>query len=150
VSLLLALSIFARVSFAAPPETVAAADPKAAQARVQSALVEPLAAKERDQSRFSRARLPAQERRVRILDEKPRTDAQGGVFFTFAVDARHGVRADDAGWKLAAVGGCVYQSGEVFVQSGERHRPAAFLLGKNLKPVAEHVCKPATLAAATN
>ena len=110
---------------------------------MRTALVEPLAAKERDQSRFSRARMPAQERRVRVLDEKPRTDAQGGTFHAFVIDARHGV-VEEAAWRLATISGCVYSDGKVFVQSGERQRPAAFLLGKNLKPVEEHVCKAAT------
>lgn len=136
----LALVICARTSLAAPPEVVAAAE-----ARVQHDLLEPLAAKERDQSRFSRARLPAQERRVRILDEQPRRDARGDAFLAFAVDARHGVRAlgPEDGWRRGAIAGCVYVDGRVFVQSGERHRPAAFLLGKKLKPVEAHICTAA-------
>ena len=64
-----------------------------------------LAAKEREQSKFSRARLPAQERRVRLLDEHPGVDAAGQAFYTFAIDARHGIRpiGDDGGWRKAAV-----------------------------------------------
>jgi hypothetical protein len=142
--LLAVLMIHAPLSFAERP----APDP--VEARIQSELLAPLAAKERQQSRFSRARLPAQERRARVLDEAPRTDAQGDIFYTFAVDARHGVRpvGDDEGWRLATVKGCVYVTGGIFVQNGERHRPAAFLLGKNLEPVAEHVCRPAAVQTA--
>lgn len=138
-----ALVIFAasRTSLAAPPEIVAVAE-----GRVQRELLGPLAAKERNQSQFSRARLPAQERRVRILDEEPRHDARGAAFLTFAVDARHGKRglADDAGWRSAAITGCIYVDGGLFVQSGERHRPADFLLGKKVPQGEEHLCKEQT------
>jgi len=97
--------------------------------------VKPLAAKEADQSRFSRARLPAAERRVRILDEG--RDAKGDAFFAFAVDDRHG----GSSWRVAGVTGCVYAGrGDVFVKMGEQHRPAAILLGKNVKPVADYLC----------
>ena len=150
-SLMLALLILARAILAPPVAAEglpAAPESKDAAALVQRALLQPLAAKERDQSRFSRARLPAQERRVRVLDGQPRKDAAGHAFFAFAVDARHGiypVRDDDAaGWREATITGCVYlERGEVFVKSGDRYRPAAFLLGKNLKPVAETICQGA-------
>ena len=144
--LAVAVLTFARASFAGAPPPDAAAT---AEARIKSELVEPLAAKERDQSRFSRARMPAQERRVRVLDEKPRIDAQGAAFYTFAIDARHGVRGlsdEDNAWKLSAISGCAYVDGKIFVQNGERHRPAAFLLGKNLKAVDEHICRAANPA----
>jgi hypothetical protein len=127
----------------APPVAKAA---KAAEALVAHDLVEPLAAKERDRGRFSRARPPAQERRVRILDDEPQKDAKGGVFFTFVVDARYGLHplGDDAGWRPAAIAGCAYVArGEVFVKLGDRHSPAARLLGKNVKPAAENICQGA-------
>jgi hypothetical protein len=141
---MLALLLFTRVALAESP-----APEKAAGELVRHQLVEKLAAKERDQSRFSRARLPAQERRVRILDEKSGVDAGGKAFFAFAVDARHGIRGDDEGWRLATITGCAYvEGGEVFVKIGEGHRPAAFLLGKKLAPVADPICKPATAGVA--
>lgn len=146
---MLAISLTSALSFAAPPPEVAVAGAKEAEARVKSGLIDPLAAKEREQSKFSRARLPAQERRVR-LDETPHTDANGAVFYTFAVDARHGIRAEGEGWRLAAVTGCAYASGELFVKNGERFRPAAFLLGKNLKPAAEQICVAATTTASND
>jgi hypothetical protein len=79
---------------------------------------------------------------------EPRTDARGGAFYSFAVDARHGVRglAGEEGWRRAAIAGCVYVDGQVFVEKGPRHRPAAFLLGKKLEPVDAHVCRAATPA----
>ena len=127
----------------------AAADgkPAAPEAVIQKVLIQPLAAKERDQSKFSRARMPAQERRVRVLDAQPQIDAKGNAFYTFAVDARHGIRNrnDDAGWRLATHTGCAYvEGGEVFVKVGDGHRPAAFLVGKKLKAAAETTCRAAT------
>jgi hypothetical protein len=151
---MLATFAFARMLLASPvsAEEVPPPDAKAARALVERELVQPLAAKERDQSRFSRARLPAQERRVRILDEEIRKDAAGNAFFTFAIDARHGVFGpadDESQWRRAAVTGCVYvERGEVFVKSGDRYRPAAFLLGKNLKPAAEPTCQDVIVAQA--
>ena len=108
---------------------------------MQRTILEPLAAKESEQSRFSRASLPPQARRVRILDEQARVDARGGKFLRFAIDARHGFD-DEAEWRLAAITGCVYLArGEVYVQKGDEFRPAAFLLGKNRKPAAETICR---------
>ena len=136
----------------APPvaaeELPASAESRNAEAVVQRELLEPLAVRERNQSRFSRARLPPQERRVRVLDDQPRKDSAGDAFVTFAVDARHGLyplaEGDDARWGPTSIGGCVYvDRGEVFVKSGDRYRPAAFLLGKNLKPVADRFCQGA-------
>jgi len=149
---MLAILAFVPIALARPAaaEGVAPAPgATTAEALVRSQLVEPLAVKERDQSRFSRARLPARERRVRILDDQARTDARGARFFSFAIDERHGfgpVTGDDAAqWRLATVTGCAYvERGEVFVKSGDQHRPAAFLLGKNLKPTAAPVCGAAS------
>lgn len=129
----LALLAFTRLAFAD-----SSAAEKTAEAVVQRALVGPLAAKERDQSRFSRASLPPAERRVRILDE--RRDSKGDAFFTFAIDDRHGASS----WRVAGVTGCVYAGrGDVFVKMGDRVRPAAILLGKNVKPAAEYLCQAA-------
>ena len=129
--------LFARVAFAEPD----------AKTLVQRDLIAPLAVKERDQSKFSRARLPASERRVRV-DEQPKKDASGAVFYSFAVDARHGF--GDGDWLLGTVTGCVYvDRGAVLVKSGDHYRPAAFLLGKNLKPVADTMCQVAAEVAKT-
>lgn len=130
----------------AAAEETHAGDAKSAAAVVQRVLIKPLAAKEDDQSRFSRARMPAQERRVRILDDELHRDASGKTFVTFAVDARHGLMPadNDSGWRRDAITGCVYVDGSaVFVKSGDRYRPAAFLLGKNVKPAAESTCQVA-------
>lgn len=139
----LAILAFSHTTFAAP--TAASAEAKTAEALVSRDLVQPLAVKERDQSKFSRARLPPQARRVRILDEQPRKDTQGLAFMRFAIDARHGIGdADDASeWQLATITGCVYlDRSQVFVKKGDEYRPAAFLLGKKLKAAAETTCQP--------
>src|SRR5215831_17051047 len=100
---MLAILIFSRMTFAEPtaasgpsPEAKEAktAEMKTAEALVSRELIQPLAAKESGSSRFSRGRLPAQARRVRVLDEHPQKDARGGDFVRFAVDARHGFLTD--------------------------------------------------------
>lgn len=152
---MLASLVFAHTTFAAPTAADGSSEGKAAEvateektavALVSNELLQPLAEKERSRGRFSRARLPAQERRVRILDEQARKDTRGNAFVGFAVDARHGLRAvaaDDASWRKATITGCVYlDSGEVFVKKGDQYRPAAFLLGKNLKAAAAGTCQP--------
>jgi hypothetical protein len=148
---LLALLVCSRTTFAGPTAASGAPDAttaqaKAAQALVGRELIQPLAAKESHRSRFSRASLPAQARRVRILDEHK--DAQGQAFVRFAVDAHHGfgpaVDGDDSEWQLAAITGCAYvDRSQVFVKRGDEYRPAAFLLGKNVKAAAETTCQPA-------
>lgn len=120
-----------------------------AKAVVQKNLIAPLRAKEERHSRFSRARLPAQVRRVRMLDSEPQKDSQGLEFLTFTVDAKHGYgELDDDGevkadsWRKDVITGCVYpQSGEVFVKKGEKLFGAGLLLGKKTSAAAEHVCK---------
>lgn len=138
-----AILLFSHLTFAESPPEQSAASPevKPAEALVQSALLQPLARNERKRSRFTRAALPPQERRVRLLDQAPRQDAQGRPYVRFAVDARHGRRAD-APWRLDAITGCVYlEKGEVFVAKGEQFRPAKFLLGKYAKAAGSATCR---------
>lgn len=131
----------ASLSFAQAP-----ADRAKAEQLIEKDLLKPLAAKEEQRSRFSRAGLPPQVRRVRVLDQEVKKDAQGGEFLSFAVDAKHGADWLDEGepnpWRENAMTGCVYPAtGEIFVKSGKQHRPAAFLLGKKVKPAEAHVCE---------
>lgn len=147
--MLLSTLTLASLAWAEPP----AADAKGVEALVRRELVEPLKAKELKQSRFSRARLPPQVRRVRVLDDSPRHDSAGRAFFTFAIDARHGFEAleedGEASWRKAAITGCAYpDTQEVFVKSGDRHRPAAFLLGKKVKAAEAQACQGEATAAA--
>lgn len=108
-----------------------------AKDRVQSGLVTPLAKQEN--SRFSRARPAPRERRVRITQATESRDKHGRSFFSFAID----VRFVDAEWNENDIVGCVYKgSGDLFVKRGDAYRPAAFLLGKNVQPVAG-VCEAA-------
>lgn len=101
-----------------------------AQRRIEEGLVKPLA--EIESSRFSRARPPPRERRVQVLDSTEIFDKNGGLFLRFAIDVRFGSE-----WREKDIVGCVYtRSGALFVKKGDSYRPAAFLLGKNVEPVA--------------
>lgn len=127
------------------------AEPKSAVALVTERVVQPLVAKEREQSKFSRARLPPAERRVRLLDETSQQDSAGETFVTFAIDARHGWGDDDdeASWTKAAITGCVYPSrGEVFIKRGKAFHPAAAAVGKKTKAAPEATCREATQVSA--
>jgi hypothetical protein len=89
-------------------------------------------------SRFSRSRPEPRERRVRVTEVAVSVDKRGRAFVPFAIDVRFG-----AGWHENDVVGCAYRaSGDLFVKNGDAYRPAAFLLGKNLRPVAD-VCEAA-------
>jgi len=100
-------------------------------------LIGPLAEKDGGQEIYSRAYIPPHVRTVRIDDPKPRADADGKRFLTFAIDdtgMSSKVRKD-------AITGCVYpDSGKVFVGRGGSFFPAELLLGKKVATVAD-VCK---------
>jgi hypothetical protein len=106
------------------------------QSRVEDGLLKPLAG--RETHRFSRARPPPHERRIRVLQPTTTLDKSGRAFVPFAVDVRFG-----GDWQEDDIVGCVYRaSGHVFVKSGDAYRPASFLLGKDEAPVVG-VCEPA-------
>jgi hypothetical protein len=117
---------------------------------VNQRLVQPLVAKEREQSKFSRARPAPAERRVRLLDEKPQQDSAGEAFLTFAIDTRHGWGdEEDVHWTKAAITGCVYPDrGEVFIKRGKAFHPAAAALGKKTKAAPERTCQAAAQVSA--
>jgi hypothetical protein len=132
------LALLLAPSFASADE-----DPPAvvAQRRIEKGLVQPLVQKERERSRFSRAMMPPQERRVRVTQTVPVVDGNGRSYLTFAIDVRRGPT-----WHDNEVVGCAYlQTGALFVKSGDAYRPAAILLGKALDAV-PNVCTPATRA----
>ncbi|WP_394834350.1 hypothetical protein LVJ94_48410 [Pendulispora rubella] len=107
------------------------------QRRVEEALVKPLAEKEKERSRFSRARLPPRERRVRVTQTTPLRDASAREYIAFAVDVRFGDT-----WQENDIVGCAYpQTGALYVKSGDEYRPADILLGKRADPVPA-VCVP--------
>jgi hypothetical protein len=148
VILILSRTTFAEPTAARPPSPdVKSPEARIAAAAVGRVLLEPLARREHNTSKFSRASLGPQERRVRILDKQPRKDVVGAEFVRFAVDARHdfyaGASDDEATWGLATITGCVYlDDAEVFIERGGEYRPAAFLLGKNRKAAPKGVCEP--------
>ena len=99
--------------------------------RVEDALVKPLGKMESNS--FSRGRPVPRERRARIPDGTVMVDKQSRAFLSFAVDIRYG----DSEWRENDVVGCVYRgSGNLYVKIGDQYRPAGFLLGKNVQPVA--------------
>ena len=109
-----------------------------AQRLVETGLVRPLA-KQETPSRFSRARPAPRERRVRMTETTATVDKKGRSFVPFAIDVRFG----GGEWRENDVVGCVYTaSGDLFVKRGDSYRPAAFLLGKAVEPVAG-VCEAA-------
>jgi hypothetical protein len=130
-----------------PIEGKPAAEVEAA-AVVEKQLLRPLTQKEAKQDRFSRAYIPPQARRVRILDQERSTDGRGVVFVAFAVDARSRMLArkagDDSGWRKDAIVGCVYPArDEVFIKRGDKFFGAGLLLGQKTAAAAEEVCRPA-------
>ncbi len=125
------------------PSSASADDPPAVvvQRHVEKQLLEPLAQKEKERSRFSRARMPPQERRVRVTQAAVIRDASGRGYMTFAVDVRRGTE-----WQANEVVGCGYiQTGALFVKRGDAYHPAELLLGKDVE-VASSVCTPAKIA----
>ena len=125
------------------PSLAWAAEPLEATVKrqVDEGLIKPLAAKELDDGKFSRARMPPRERRVRVIDATATPDKDGREYVAFAVDVRFGKE-----WRENDVVGCAYvKTGDIFVKRGTEHRPAAFLLGKNVAAVAG-VCAPAQRA----
>jgi len=153
----------ARRASATPPDTelkrVADAEAQAtaeattvamAEAVVEKQLVKPLAEKEARRSRFSRAYIPPQARRVRVLDRERSTDSRGAEFVAFAVDERSGRYApqaadDSARWRKDTILGCVYPAGdEIFIKRGDKFFAAGLLLGQKTAAADDTVCRPAT------
>jgi hypothetical protein len=109
------------------------------QRRVEDALLKPLADREAKASAFSRARPMPRERRVRVIETTATIDRGGRAFLSFAIDIR---RFGDDEWHEDIVGCAYTKSGDLFVKRGDAYRPASFLLGKKVDPVAG-VCQAA-------
>ncbi len=108
-----------------------------AKQRVEEGLLKPLAEKEKDAGRFTRARMPPRERRVRVTQATTTADKHGGGYLPFAIDVRWG---DE--WHQNDIVGCAYlKTGALFVKRGDEYRPASVLLGKSAEAVAG-VCTP--------
>jgi hypothetical protein len=115
------------------PSLASADDPSLvqwAQRRVESAIVQPLAARTR--SRFSRSRPAPRERRVRVTQSALSRDAQGRDFMPFAIDVRFGSQ-----WQQGDIVGCAYRAnGALYVKRGDHYFSVGFLFGKDVSPVA--------------
>jgi hypothetical protein len=126
-------------SFASADEAPLAAQ---VQHRVEDGLVKPLAEMEHNASRFSRARPPPHERRVRVTQANVTLDKSGRAFVPFAVDVKWGAGQ----WQENDIVGCAYtKSGDLFVKRGDGYRPVSVVLGKNPDPVAG-VCQAGQVA----
>jgi hypothetical protein len=100
--------------------------------RVSDGLLKPLAKKESQRSRFSRAEPVPKERRPRAVGDELQRDARDRAFFTFAVDVRYG---DGGEWREDMTG-CVYRaSGAIYVSIGDEYFPSDYLLGKRSEAV---------------
>lgn len=109
-----------------------------ARQQIQTGLVAPLVHQEDNSARFTRSRQPPRERKVRVMANTLSKDSKGREFVPFVVDTRYGSE-----WQVDIVG-CIYRkSSEIFVERGNEYRPAAFLLGKNVKAVSG-VCRAAS------
>jgi hypothetical protein len=111
---------------------------------VQTKLLQPLARKDDERSRFSRARMPPAERRARVLETQ--TDIDGATFVRFAVDVRHGYTPE---WRADTIVGCAYLArGDIYVDRTSSGlgthardvREASVLLGKKVKPALASTC----------
>lgn len=105
-----------------------------AQTLIEAKLLEPLEKKEAERSRFSRAALPPQTRRIRILEKVPQSDAKGRAFLPFAIDETHslgsGAEVPEGSWSKNTITGCVYLGSEdVMVRRGEVYYASSVLLG---------------------
>lgn len=128
------------------------------EALVTTQLLQPLAKRDDERSRFSRARMPPAERRVRVLDSA--VDVFGDTFFRFVVDARGGIKQT---WQPNTIVGCAYLEQRrprrptvraVFVDRSASGigshssdvRDASVVLGKKVAPAEAGTCvaRPAT------
>jgi hypothetical protein len=115
-----------------------ASGPEALKATLEEHLLQPLARRDSERSRFSRVWEPPLERRVRLIDPALQQDARGLPYVTFAVDAR----ASAGAWMQNAIVGCIYpRDGAIYVKRGDTYRAAAFLLGKKTEAPPEGVCR---------
>jgi hypothetical protein len=115
--------------------------PSEIQSSVEERFVVPMSRWQERRSRFSRARIPPQERRVRVTTPALQRDERGEAFASFAVDARFRGSKE---WGEGLVG-CVYpSSGDIFVQYGDHYVPGALLYGKKSLDAPAGVCHAVT------
>ena len=102
---------------------------------VKHRLLSPLAQQESKRSPFSRAEPAPAERRISVLATTFSKDRKGREFIPYQVEARYG-----QDWYPNFKGCVVRGTGDVFVEMGEEHRPAAYILGKDVE-AAPDVCQ---------
>ena len=142
------LILLASIAAAEPGKAVEPTKEIAAiEALVERTLLDPLAKRESERSRFSRVRMPPAERRVRVTAAAKAHDVNGRAFFLFAIDARDGHLGNDE-WDHDVFVGCAYTEGAVFVRLGDDYLPAKVLVGEKAKAPGSSVCVPRTDARA--
>jgi hypothetical protein len=115
------------------------------QASVEERFVAPLSRWQERRSRFSRARIAPEARRLRMTAPALQRDGRGEDFAAFAVDVRFRGSKE---WG-EALAGCIYPaSGGIFVQYGDRYVAGALLYGKKSPDAPEGVCRTGDLHAA--
>ena len=149
-SIILSLSAVVAQAFVdiSPPVRASVSDGTAASAKaaLQETLLAPLEKKEAERSRYSRAVLPPQTRRIRILGVS-KTDAKGRPFLSFAIDESraYGIRDQEVAesdWLKDAITGCVYpETAAVMVKRGEVYYPSSILLGIRTPIASADVCR---------
>jgi hypothetical protein len=81
------------------------------------------------------------QRRLRIVDSAPRTDASGAKFVSFFIDERR-----NGQWTVDVMSGCAYlESGAVFVKQRGKLRPAGEYFGEGAKDHPGAPCVAATV-----
>jgi hypothetical protein len=96
--------------------------------RLENEVVKPLAEREAQPPRFARIMNVPMERKVRVASSGPWRDSRGNAYLTFSVDARP--LGSSLPWRENSLTGCIYlDTGAIYVRSGPRYRPAAFLRG---------------------
>jgi hypothetical protein len=119
---------------------------------VEAQLVKPLADKEARRNRFSRAYIPPQARRVRVLGHERSTDSRGAEFVAFAIDEHSGGfarKAADASrlWRKDVIVGCVYPTrDEIFIKRGDKFFAVGLLWGQKTAEADDTICRPAPTA----
>jgi hypothetical protein len=114
-------------------------DADAMKAAVEKGLLQPLARRDSERSRFARARMPPSERRVRMTDGVLHADARGEAFSSFTVDIRWGSQ-----WNADLMTGCIYPgTGAIYVKQGEGYLDGSALMGKKASAAPPEACKAA-------
>jgi uncharacterized membrane protein len=135
------VALFVLTSLAPASSEAGTGAPQGVVEQLDRVLVQPLAAADAQQSRFSRAARPPRDRRARVTQATPSVDAAGGQFYAFSLDQRWSTDRSGA-WEADAVVGCIYPAtGRVYVQQSGEWLAASWLLGEPGEAPPATVCR---------